>query len=205
MIKLFKKQIPKQASNKLEQRNFNIGPVEFNQLVVGLKKGNNELFEKIYLVQFKETLIFLKKNYNATHEAAYDTTMDVLLKFRNLLIQDKVTYNNMRFLFTKMATQHYMKSQKKEKELIKISVEQPSFMKSANIGFSEETLKFLDQAWMQLCENCQQLLKSFYYDGITLKKLSSQLAHSSESATRQKRKRCVDKLKKTFLKLYQSP
>ena len=94
-------------------KNFGLSSGEFDQMVADLKKNDTSFFKQVFLKHFENCLNFLRKKYRANYDDAYDATMDTLLEFRRLLVEEKLRYGNLRYLFTRMASQIYIRSRKK--------------------------------------------------------------------------------------------
>lgn len=172
------------------KENFGLQAQAFEQLVSDLRRNETAFFERVFLVHFEECVQYLKREYGATQDDAYDTTMDTLLEFRRRLVEGKLSYGNLRYLFTRMATQHYVRSQKsfKSQEI------QESDMKEENTASKKEELALLDQAWNELGTDCQRLLKWVYYGKMKLSEIAEQEEKTAASIRKQK-ERCIKKLK----------
>ncbi|WP_046755775.1 RNA polymerase sigma factor [Kordia jejudonensis] len=181
------------------QQNFGLNEASFNEMLQNMKTGNEELFEKIFLAQFEETISYIMNRYKVSRSMAYDATMDALLKFRKRLLEGKITYYNMRFLFTQMAGQFLTNTLKKNNKSVAIT-------ENEDVGEIEETidaniLDYLDIAWKQLGDQCGKLLENFYYKKIALKELAKKLG-KSDAALRKQKQRCLETLRSYFLKQY---
>ncbi len=175
-------------------KNFGLTANEFECMVEDMQKGREELFEKIFIDHFQDCIHYLENNCRASPTDAYDVSMETMLQFRRLLLQGKVTYGNLRFLFTRMAMQRYWKWKRNSPlthEMEDIEVEEPVEI------YDEESMQLLDQAWSQLGPSCQHLLKGFYYNSIQLVELAKTL-EKSNAAVRQEKKRCLQKLRQLF-------
>jgi hypothetical protein len=79
-----------------------------------LRSGDQQLFERIFLHHFKPCMQFLMHFKNYSHTNAYDATMNTLLEFRQMILEHKLTYGNLRYLFTRIAVFNALKMAKKE-------------------------------------------------------------------------------------------
>jgi len=186
------------ASGKPAQ-NFGLTQQEFENVLKKMQDGKEDLFEQVFLAQFEDSVKYLMNTYNINRSTAYDATMDALLKFRRRLLANKVAYGNMRFLFTRMASQFLADSFKHRTVLM------DSFDRSLSEEeqLDDEVLDALDHAWNQLCDQCSKLLGRFYYQKIALNILALQ-SEQTESALRKQKQRCLEKLRMYFLKYYKS-
>lgn len=181
----------------MEEKNFGLSENAFHTLVAALKKGEETLYEKVFLAHFKDCMQYLRRSFKASHEDAYDATMDAMVVFCNRLKAGKIQYGNLRFLFTQIARQIYIRWIKKEQ--LKTSIEQPDFsLPTATVD--KETLQLLNKAWALLGEKCSQLLKDFYYGGVTLQEISIH-NEKTPAAIRKQKQRCVEQLRTLFLKI----
>ncbi|AXG71589.1 sigma70-ECF: RNA polymerase sigma factor, sigma-70 family [Kordia sp. SMS9] len=191
----------KSAKNNIDNtlQNFGLTEASFNNMLLRMKAGNDDLFEKIFLAQFEETIAYLMQRYSVNHSMAYDATMDALLKFRKRLLEGKITYNNMRFLFTQMAGQFLTTVLKKRSKSVKISTNETIVETVDEID--DTTLDFLDAAWKLLGDQCSKLLENYYYKKIALNELAQKLG-KSDAALRKQKQRCLETLRSYFLKQY---
>ena len=175
-------------------KNFGLSEPDFLKMVEACRKGDDSMYEKIFLHHFSDCMEYLKRHYKASGEDAYDASMETLLEFLKKLKSGKITYGNLRFLFTKMAGQIYLKWIKKESK--KDSIEGLDLIEERAI-IDQEDLKILNQAWSHLDQDCQILLKAFYYDKIPLNKIAENSGKTPASVRKQKQ-RCMEKLRKLF-------
>ena len=187
--------------SKKREQNFGLTEEAFENLLQEMKNGNGLLLETIFLAQFKETMYYLMHRYKVDQPSAYDATMDALLKFRKRLLEGKIVYCNMRFLFTQIARQFLANTFKNNivllndllKETIANPIEDPTF--------ATTTLDALDKAFKELDERCSTILKDFYYNKIPLKQLSK-VFEKTEVAMRKQKERCSKTLQLLFKKYY---
>lgn len=178
------------------QGNFGLTREQFDDLVEKLRQGDESLFETIFLRQFGACMTVLKRKYKAPHELAYDSVMWAMLRMRQLLLEQQVSYSNLESYIVRMAANHYLKIQTRSREVAMDRL--PESMPEAEPVFDDEMLGILEKAWAKLGEKCQLLLKGFYYDNFELKQLTTILQDSSESNTRKRKERCIDGLRKLF-------
>ena len=179
----------------MDSKNFNLSEEKFDKLCKDLKTGDEQLFEQIFLSHFEDCIAFLKSKFNINHEEAYDASMDTMLEFRRYLITDKIKYGNLRYLFTRMAAQRWMKLKKKDAP-VKTTEDLPEMLDFTQV-YDDEELDILNKAWAKLGQECQKLLKQFYYDKLQLSVIAENTNKSSGSVRKQK-ERCVNSLRTLF-------
>jgi DNA-directed RNA polymerase specialized sigma24 family protein len=178
------------------KQNFGITQSEFDVLVARLKAGDESMFEKIFLAHFNYCISYLKKNYNAQYDAAYDVTMDTLIEFRYRLLLDKISYGNLRYLFTKIACQQYVKTISKD-----YKQEDNIFEDCENDDNFEDKLETLKLAWLDLGFEERKLLESVYYLDIPLIKIAS-VTSKTDATLRKQKQRAMEKLRNLFFNIY---
>ncbi len=170
-------------------QNFGLTSTQFDLLIEQVKNGNEDMFEKIFLSHFSDCRNYLINTYKADHEIAYDITMDTLLEFRKKILLNKITYGNLRYLFTKIASQLYIKYQNKE-----------SLLKNYITDEGEDTSKWheniveLEKAWKLLEPAEKNLLEKHYYLDIPLNKIA-EAENKSDVSIRKQKQRALDKLR----------
>ncbi|MEM9545649.1 MAG: sigma-70 family RNA polymerase sigma factor [Bacteroidota bacterium] len=161
-----------------------------------LKNGKEQLFEQIFLAHFESCQHYLISNHKASFELAYDITMDTLIQFRQRILTDKVSYGNLRYLFTVMASQNLIKHHKKnQKERLE------SFIIGDSQTKPEIVYEALSNAWNELEPESKKVLEEFYYNKTPLIKIANKLG-ISDSTMRKKKQRCLEKLRNLFMHKY---
>ncbi len=176
-------------------KNFGLNPLEFEDLCTALNKGDNALFEKIYLSHFKQCQNYLIQNYKLSHNESYDVTMDTLIVFRKGIMNKKISYGNLNFLFTRMA---YFQMLKNKKELKKLDKEEFQYL--TNIGCEEsdkrkqEKLNSLEKVIKKLSIEKQKFLRDHYVKKLKLVEMAK-LSGESDATMRKRKQRILAEIK----------
>ncbi|TPN83008.1 RNA polymerase sigma factor [Aquimarina algicola] len=183
----------------MEHKNFGLTETSFNKLVADLQKNDTQFFEQVFLKQFGETLKYLCREYKSSYEDAYDATMDALLEFRTRFVDGKLKYGNLRFLFTKMASQMWLKNQKKATT----DIDGIAYLaqKEETDTIPSEAFTKLSSAWESLGESCKQLLTWHFYGKMKLTEIAEEIQKSPATIRKQK-ERCIKQLKEQFAQNY---
>lgn len=176
-------------------KNFGLTKAEFNRLLLALNHGDESLFEQVFLTHFEDCCKYLMSTYKASSEDAYDASMSTMLEFCNRLKAGQVVYGNLRFLFTRMAGQIYLKWIKKQQKTT--GLENMDIMEAPE-DIDDESYAILNKAWDSLLKDCRTILEEFYYTGATLEHIATVL-NKSAVAVRKQKQRCVDKLRELFI------
>jgi len=171
-------------------RNFGLSPDDFDEIVADLKKNETTFFEKVFLQHFKECQHYLQKEFNADQNDAYDATMDTMIEFRRRLVEGKLRYGNLRFLFTKMATQIYVRNRKSFQSQA-INDQDIEISQATN---SQDDILLLNKIWPKLEDPCKELLTKHYYGKMKLTDIATR-QQKSAVAIRKQKERCVSKLR----------
>lgn len=176
-------------------KNFGLSSNDFNKLVKDLKKNETDFFKTVFLKHFQKCVTFLQKKYGASFDDAYDATMDALIKFRGLLVDEKLKYGNLSYLFNTMASQIYFKNSNKFKtqefETMHFELFEPEDQ------VDEEDLDLINVIWNDMSQSCQELFKFYYYGNMKLIEIAEQEGKKPEAVRKQK-ERCLKMIRTIF-------
>lgn len=175
----------------MKKQNFDLTVNEFEQLVINLRKNDTQLFEQVFLTHFEDCLRFLKKKYQVNHSDAYDASMDTMLAFRKRLVEGKIVYGNLKYLFTQMAAQRLMKNIKRNNY---VALETGFDIEEEITEIDEAEHRLLKIAWNRLDSGCQDLLQQHFYGKMKLIEIAKE-TQKLPGAIRKQKQRCLNKLK----------
>lgn len=179
-------------------KNFNLSEEEFYQLLHDLKSGETTLFKQIFLSHAKDCISYLQMKYRASYNDAYDAMLDTMIVYRKRLLEDKISYGNLRFLFLQMASQHYHRMIKSEKQHEEIEHFEDNLMNEENSSqYDEIQLKNLEKALENMEGDCKEILILNYYKNLKLNDIAEKLGKNYDALRKQK-ERCVNVLIKIF-------
>lgn len=179
-------------------KNFNLSEEEFYHLLNDLKSGETTLFKQIFLSHAQDCISYLQMKYRASYNDAYDAMLDTMIVYRKRLLEDKISYGNLRFLFLQMASQHYHRMMKSEKQHEEIEHIEDSLMSDENTSqYDELQLKNLEKALENMEGDCKEILILNYYKNLKLNDIAEKLGKNYDALRKQK-ERCVNMLVKIF-------
>lgn len=186
----------------LDTKNFGLTEHKFEVLLESLKKGDETMFEAVFLSHYEKCMNYIILSHQASRENAYDATMWTLIQFRKRLIEGKINYGNMNFYFTKMAVNKYFSIVKKGR-IFKFSNDKDfsDIPDTEEDNEHEHLFVLMEKAWEEMCVDCKEILRKFYYDKMQLKEISKLINDSSEANTRKKKERCIKKLRSFFFEI----
>lgn len=177
-------------------KNFGLTEPEFNELCAKLKKGNELLFETTFMTHFEKAMIYLTKVNGASQNDAYDVVMNVLIEFRKRILDDKVKYGNLKFMFTQMCVQRY----KREKSA-KWNVDDYFYVSQyESEAIDEEVFSLLEESMTRLGDQCRNIIADIYYLRKSYKNLEEKYNTTAANLRKQK-ERCMTKLKMNLRQL----
>jgi len=194
---LFRKSDPKSDHNEIEilmSKNFGLSSVEFDHLLNKLKQGDEQLFEDIFLAQFKDSMNFLIRSYQVDYEVSYDIVMDTIILFRSKMLDGKISYGNLQFLFNTMVKQLYLKSLQKKSHAALLEFD---IVEDNENAFNEDNFQSLEKAWIYLNDKEKLILEKFYYLKIPLNIIALE-QNINEASLRKQKQRALEKLKYHF-------
>ncbi len=183
-------------NNGSPNQNFGLRQDEFEEMLEQMQTGQDQLFEHIFLAHFDDCRKFLSSKFSMEYEVSYDITMDTMLEFRLKLLQGKIVYGNLRYLFTRMASNNYLSHMSYEQRLKQV-------LRDEEIEeiYQEDRFDKLTVAWKSLDESERTILTQYYYEDRSLKDIAD--ANQVNDATlRKKKQRALDSLREVFLKIY---
>jgi RNA polymerase sigma factor (sigma-70 family) len=187
--------LPPSDPEGLREKNFGLSTEEFHTMVERLRAGDETLFEQIHLAQFDYCQRKLQQFEGLSEWEAYDATMETLLQVRDLLLQNKLRYGNLRFLFVRIAKQFHERGRKKSSVIRSLSDSEYALAEDLDHHYDAENFDQLERAFRQLGTACKVLLTAFYFKRQTLKEIALEECLSHESV-RQQKSRCVKTLRK---------
>ena len=199
-VKNFENQGPIKIPNLKD--NFGLTRSEFNLYLEKLDQGDETLFTKVFKVHFHDSVKHLSFKFNITLEEAYDACMDTMLEFREKLLERKIQYGNLRYLFTKMAIHNHIMGLRK---LNKVDDAIDVFTRQYDLEHIDKELFFntLDESIEELSTKNKELINKAYFFNIDLAEYAKRNGLNYATLRKQKQ-RSLDKLKSTFFQILKS-
>lgn len=168
--------------------------------IQSLKNGQTATLDVIYL-KYKTGFIDFAKRYPIAVDVALDVYQDsIIILYENILKgklnQLKSSIKTYLFAIGKYQIFAYLKEESQFESLE--DVELVENMTLFEIDTSEDRLKLLQQAYLQLGPKCQEVLKLFYYEGLNLEDIKNKLSYDSKNTVKSQKSRCLKQLKDTI-------
>jgi len=170
---------------------------ELNILKFEIQQGNNDYLETIFEEYGPYCISNIMRKFSCSREDAEDLMVDSIINFRDKLLAGKVTYlSSVRnYLYTtcvnmKKDRDYYTRKQKEqEHEVILYLYSEDEKTKS----YQEELLQISLQAFRQLSDSCQKILKHFYIDKFSMEQIAAELRFSNANSAKVTKARCYKK------------
>ncbi|MEO0731893.1 MAG: sigma-70 family RNA polymerase sigma factor [Bacteroidota bacterium] len=173
-----------------------------------IRNGRHELLDELYRQHREAFLTYAQRQLYATEDDAADCFQDAVIAFYKNIVSGKLmelTCSIRTYLFAIGKRMVYRRNQQRHREV-------PSDP-DAGIGLGNDPAGELDLSLLnryeddhrkallagalaKLGETCQQVLTLFYYHRYPIESIQNTLNLSSPGATRIKKMRCLDQLKK---------
>lgn len=176
-----------------EKQNFGLTEDQFNEYLKCLDAGDEILLHHVAKHHFSYCITFLMKKFSIQESLAYDYCLDAMLIFRSKLLNKKIYYGNLSFLYTRMASNICVDAHKKKVKLEEAIAAVKGSEFEENEG-SNNLLDKLAEIMKGLDEDNTSLLKQIYFDDVPGEKIAEKLG-ISYSALRKRKQRLLDKLK----------
>lgn len=177
--------------------NFGLTESEFNRCITKLIDGDDSFITNNMLHQLSESMAFLQSKYTITRNQAYDICMNTLLEFRRKLINGKISYGNLRFLFTRMCSNQFIdgeKINKKTNEAINTFLEIKSAPEDQELLYER-----LEAILHQLSPEQSSFIKEIYYSGKSPEKIASE-QNITYANLRKRKQRILSKIRGLYFK-----
>ena len=175
--------------------NFGLSKSEFIICVDNLKAGIDDIITKHVAHQVPETTAYLKRRFSITRQESYDICMNTLLRYREKLIQDKIQYGNLRYLFIKMCINHFLDCEKKKRR-VNEAVGRFLDLKSPAID-KEDLFKKLESVLTDLNPDQQLIIHKIYHSGQSMEFIAEEL-NISYANLRKKKERILNKMRELY-------
>lgn len=182
--------------------------MEDEELFAGIKGGNHQLLDQLYVRHREAFVTYAQRQLYATEEDAKDCFQDAVIAFYKNIVSGRLTEMTCAirtYLFAVGKRLVYRRNQQRHRE---VPSDPDEGIGLGNDPADELDLSLLNRyeddhrkallggALAQLGDTCQQILTLFYYHRYPIESIQHTLDLSSPGATRIKKMRCLDQLKK---------
>ena len=164
--------------------------------IQSLYNGDPAILDTIYL-HYKEGFMEYAKRYPIERDVVMDVYHDSIIVLYENVLKGKLnglqsSLKTYLYAIGKYKIFAVLKSIQKEKFHEKDLIESISMFE---IDTTEEKLKSLRCAYLQLGPKCQQMLYLFYYRGMTLEDIQREMTYKAKDTVKSQKSRCLKQLK----------
>lgn len=177
-------------------------------LFKGIRGGKHQLIDELYVRHREAFITYAQRQLYATEADAADCFQDAVIAFYKNVVNGRLvemTCAIRTYLFAIGKRLVYRRNQQRQRETPADPMEATGIgndpgdeldMSLLNRFEDDHRKALLAGALVQLGGTCQQLLTLFYYHRYPIESIQNTLDFSSPGATRIKKMRCLDQLKK---------
>lgn len=168
-------------------KNLGLSKLEFEKLCKQLKQGNESIIEQVYLKQFSYCTEKLQYSQGCTKDEAHEATLEALYEIRKDLLRDKITYGNLSSFFYQRSIWVLSKLRKKNRiHTTELHAKHENIIETSHDSITDlEYNQMVQIAIDQLGEECQDIIKQFYYEEIGLDEIAKSMDKSHTSVRKQ--------------------
>ena len=177
-------------------------PIPIEKIREQLLKGDQSYIEMVFQESYSYATAYLRKKRYASEEEAHDIYVDAIMILRERIVSGGITeISNFRSLMVgicinlnkEMLYKKY-KIGEKEEEVRMLFYEKGYEIDDHN----EEETKILKElcrkAILTLGEQCQELLRMYHYEGLTMTEIAEVMGFASSNVAKTLKSRCFQKL-----------
>ncbi|WCO02807.1 RNA polymerase sigma factor [Psychroserpens ponticola] len=181
----------------------------FEQLKMALKKGDLRLLDTIYR-NYRLPFFKFTNHFDLPEEDITDIYQDAIIALRDNIVNGKVQTLNSSiktYLFSigKFMIYKKFKAIKKSEAFEQEYISEVDFCLPLNYNEDIDVLQqHVNNSFEDLGEKCKELLKLFYYDGLTLKEIQAYFNYDNYNVVKSQKSRCLRSLKNLVYKQEQN-
>jgi RNA polymerase sigma factor (sigma-70 family) len=172
-----------------------------------LRNGDESPLYEMYRLYRDEFLAWSKKQFNTTDEQAKDAFQDALLDFHQNVLTGRLTEltSSLKTYIFQIGKHKILNIQKKESRLTYHDAlhminngEVDQFMEEENQAYTQEQIS---QAIEKLPEDCQKVLKLFYFSEYDMDSIARELNYKNSDTAKSKKSLCMKNLIRELKKM----
>ncbi|HAS45169.1 MAG TPA: hypothetical protein DCS93_32095 [Microscillaceae bacterium] len=172
-----------------------------DKIIADIRGGKRDALVKLYKQYRVDFIKWALKSFHCTQQEAEDAYQDTTIAFYENVMKDKVNQLNCSvktYLFAigkNILLSSAKKKSKKTADLDNVKeVIDEALLVYEKIALNEQQTNILS-AIESLGEPCQTILKLYYYDRLSIKKIVERLDYKSENVVKVQKNRCMKRLR----------
>lgn len=177
------------------RNNFGLSEDRYTFLAQSLKVGDESLLRHIAQNHFQACIKYLINNCKISEDQAYDICLDTMLVFRDKVLNDRISYGNLSYLYTRMAKNALIDKIKKDKKF-ESAVDLFLYHEKLNHEKPETKIyKVLEASISELDTDSTKLINDIYFSEKDVNKVADE-NNISYATLRKRKQRLLEKVRR---------
>jgi len=174
-----------------------------NSLIKQIKSGNKAALATVYK-QYKKEFLLYAKRFSLGEEELLDVYQDAVISLYENIVSgklEKLSSSLKTYLFSIGKYQIYSrrKAPPSPEALTEFELQLHEEGEDERLSL-EENIGRLQEAYQDLGEKCQEVLRMFYYENLSITEIKVRLGYSSKDVVKSQKSRCLKQLKEIVMK-----
>lgn len=175
-----------------------------NRLLERIQSGDQKAIEEIYN-RFKPDFMAYASRFSISGESAMDVYQDSIVALYGNILSGKLTS-----LTSSLKTYLFAIGKYKIYNSLKMKVDIADYDDYDAImdasgeeeeALQEEHIEKLQRAYQQLGGKCQEVVRLFYYENLSIDEIRVRLGYTSKDVAKSQKSRCIKQMKEILLKM----
>lgn len=175
-----------------------------SSLIEQIQSGDQKAIERIY-TRFKAEFLVYASRFSINDEDAVDIYQDSVVTLYENILSGKLTS-----LTSSVKTYLFAIGKYKIYNSLKVKATTADFgdyellleeESDEEFLLREKNIENLQQAYRQLGTKCQEVVKLFYYENLSIEEIKDRLDYRSKDVVKSQKSRCIKQIKEILLKL----
>lgn len=171
---------------------------EFADLVEELKSGNNRMLKSIFEMHASYCIDKLVFKYKSSREDAEDIYVDSVLNLREKIVAGKIeAIGDLKsYLFATCKNMLFVRIKKEQRvnDAVAVTYGYANTVENDDSNQLEEMLRLTEESLSAIPIKCQEILKAFYFDKLSLEEIAVKFNFASANVAKVSKARCFQKL-----------
>lgn len=174
-----------------------------SKLIAQIRSGDQKAIESIY-TQYKMEFLAYSSRFSVNEEDAIDIYQDSIVALYENILSGKLIS-----LTSSLKTYLFAIGKYKIYNSLKVQVTTADFSDyqflleeedEEEFLLLEEKIENMQKAYQQLGSKCQEVVKLFYYENLSIEEIKDRLAYTSKDVVKSQKSRCIKQIKEILLK-----
>lgn len=174
-----------------------------NRLIARIQSGDQKAIEEVY-TQFKLDFVAYASRFTIAEADVIDIYQDSVVVLYENILSGKLTSltSSLKTYLFAIGKYKIFNSLKMKVNTVDLGDYGTIIAESNNDDhlLREESIEKLERAYQQLGNQCQKVIKLFYYENQNIEAIKNRLGYTSKDVVKSQKSRCIKQLKEILLK-----